>query len=269
MPAEDELKSLQQQLANKRKHLLLIQERISSYPLNTDVPLSLIKAEQERQSEIAEIEARLKELESTPAEIESISDTAPVPPPRHITRNYKYDHRTRADLYWIISYVKQLEPISFLIGLILGPIIFVVVVLSLRPALITDPLIEPAVSATMVAWKTMMEQDSERNSLGLEVLEMGVGPLNQRDGHYELTANTNYQIKVVGLDVSSAKTEFIWNTEPADFVDLPNTVDPEIRIRAPFDKVDSAGKIIVCMRQLGGTCQNFTREVITVVIFSK
>ncbi len=75
MSIDDEIRSLEHQLANKREHLLLIQERKSQYVLDTDVPLEIIKEERETQAEIADLEARLAALRRQAA----ARATAPAP----------------------------------------------------------------------------------------------------------------------------------------------------------------------------------------------
>lgn len=60
----DELASLERQLKNKRDNLLLLQERMSRYALDTDIPLELVREEREHQTEIASLEARIAQLKA-------------------------------------------------------------------------------------------------------------------------------------------------------------------------------------------------------------
>jgi hypothetical protein len=51
--------SLEYQLAEKRKNLLLIEERISEFVESSDIPLQLVKSKRQTEAHIAEMEARL------------------------------------------------------------------------------------------------------------------------------------------------------------------------------------------------------------------
>jgi len=58
--AESELASLRRQLAEARENLRLIQERKSEYVMGTDIPLQLVKQEQELLERIEELEQRVE-----------------------------------------------------------------------------------------------------------------------------------------------------------------------------------------------------------------
>jgi len=60
---ERELASLRHQLEEARENLLLIRERESQYVMETNVPLDLIKRKRRLQQQIADLEARLAQLE--------------------------------------------------------------------------------------------------------------------------------------------------------------------------------------------------------------
>jgi diadenosine tetraphosphatase ApaH/serine/threonine PP2A family protein phosphatase len=62
---ESELASLRRQLAEARENLRLIQERKSEYVLGTDIPLQLVKQEQELLKRIEELEQRVQGSEGT------------------------------------------------------------------------------------------------------------------------------------------------------------------------------------------------------------
>jgi hypothetical protein len=62
-----EIDSLRGLLAEERENLLLIEEQIAKYVLETDVPLTLIKEERAKREKISELEARLAELGATPS----------------------------------------------------------------------------------------------------------------------------------------------------------------------------------------------------------
>jgi hypothetical protein len=64
---QSEIDSLRGLLAEERKNLLLIEEKMAKYVLETDIPLTLIKEERAKREKISELEARLADLEATPS----------------------------------------------------------------------------------------------------------------------------------------------------------------------------------------------------------
>ena len=64
---QSEIDSLRGLLAEERKNLLLIEEKMAKYVLETDIPLTLIKEERVKREKISELEARLADLEATPS----------------------------------------------------------------------------------------------------------------------------------------------------------------------------------------------------------
>ena len=65
--SQSEIDSLRGLLAEERKNLLLIEEKMAKYVLETDIPLTLIKEERVKRENISELEARLADLEATPS----------------------------------------------------------------------------------------------------------------------------------------------------------------------------------------------------------
>ena len=65
--SQSEIDSLRGLLAEERKNLLLIEEKMAKYVLETDIPLTLIKEERVKREKISELEARLADLEATPS----------------------------------------------------------------------------------------------------------------------------------------------------------------------------------------------------------
>lgn len=67
MSISAEQQSIQNQLANKQGNLLLIEEQISKFVQDTDVPLQLLKEQREHQVEIAALQQKLVALNSPAA----------------------------------------------------------------------------------------------------------------------------------------------------------------------------------------------------------
>jgi len=59
-----EIESLRRQLAEEEQNLLLIEERKSQYVMDVEVPLQVVKQEQAQRKKIADLRARLAELET-------------------------------------------------------------------------------------------------------------------------------------------------------------------------------------------------------------
>jgi hypothetical protein len=62
-----EIDSLRGLLAEERRNLLLIEEKMAKYVLETDIPLTLLKEERAKRERIGELEARLAELGAAPS----------------------------------------------------------------------------------------------------------------------------------------------------------------------------------------------------------
>ena len=66
-PPQAESDSLRGLIAEERRNLLLIEEKMAKYVLETDIPLTLIKEERAKREKISELEARLADLGATPS----------------------------------------------------------------------------------------------------------------------------------------------------------------------------------------------------------
>ena len=79
MKKTEKIRSLQREIENYRKNLLLIEERESEYVRSVDIPLQLIKEKREKEKKLAELSEKLEQLENQ-NELIKRKTSKPIPP---------------------------------------------------------------------------------------------------------------------------------------------------------------------------------------------
>ncbi|MEM7129306.1 MAG: hypothetical protein AAF702_23445 [Chloroflexota bacterium] len=150
------------------------------------------------------------------------------------------------EIGWQIFTIKDLEPISFMIGLVIGIGFVVISIATNTPAFLVRPM------ASAVATAVIEEYESEKQTPDIRIIEDSGSEIIPELGHYKVRPGSSYDV-IIEPNIDQ-NNDFLWLVEPARVAEIiPSPAGKKFRV-SDESIINDGARIFLCERDSGTNC---------------